>query len=136
MAISKYNIQNLPNVIEGLPVVQDEEKAVHCLMNEKVPIARYEFGYSMMPILRSGQFCKIRPLEHNEEAKVGDALFCKVNNVIGTHMVLCKSKIDQNRIWYLIGMTDMQPIGWTDCIFGIATAMDHIVEPTFNRFFG
>ena len=127
----KYKIlkpDKIPTVLQDCPVVQDVPKAVECLVENKVTIARYEYGNSMMPILRSGQFCKIRPLDIGEQAEVGDALFCYVNGYVGTHMVLTKSNIDPNRTWYLIGMTNMQPLGWTSMVFGIATAMDVLVE--------
>lgn len=139
-----YPLEAVPSVIDGLPVVQDIEKAMHSLVDHKVPIARFEFGDSMRPILSSGQFCKITPIDNEEDIKIGDALFCEVNGYVGTHMVLLKSHIDEDKTWYLIGMTDMEPIGWTSNIFGIATAMNHYVRPHHQnatafgrgRFFG
>lgn len=127
MEFKTLKIDSLPPVLDGYPIVQDIEKAVKCLKEEKVPIARYEFGYSMMPILRSGQFCKITPFETDDEIEVGDALFCNVNGYVGTHMVLVKSKIDPDNIWYLIASTDGTPLGWTDTVYGKATAMNTIV---------
>lgn len=128
MAFKILKIDSLPHVLDDYPIVQDIEKAITCLIKEKVPIARYEFGHSMMPILRSGQFCKITPFENDDEIEVGDALFCNVNGYVGTHMVLVKSKIDPDKIWYLIGSTDGTPLGWTDTVYGKATAMNTIVN--------
>lgn len=127
-SMKKIAFENIPSVIDGFPVVQDIEKAVQCLTDDKVYICRYEFGDSMMPILRSGQFCAIHPLEDGEEPNIGDAVFCSVSGYVGTHMVLNKSKIDPNKTWYMIGTTDMTPIGWTDEIYGIANAMDVLVS--------
>ena len=124
----KIEYNKIPVILGDYPVVQDAFRAVECLRTNKVPIARYEYGNSMMPILRSGQFCVIKPLEHDEEANIGDAVFCYVNGYLGTHMVLMKSKIDPEKTWYLIGMTNTQPIGWTKNIFGIANALNVIVE--------
>ena len=139
-----FDYEKIPNVIEGLPVVQDIEKAIDCLVNQKIPIARFEFGNSMMPILSSGQFCKISPVDHHTEINVGDALFCDVNGYVGTHMVLLKSQIDPDNTWYMIGMTDMQPIGWTKTVYGVANAINYAVATypktiaavSSGRFFG
>ena len=116
--------------IEGIPIVQNIADAISMLTVENKPIVRYEFGNSMMPILRSGQFCLIKPLQENEEINIGDSVFCNVDGYVGTHMVILKSATDRDNTWYLIGTSSMHVIGWTDVVYGKATGIPYIVDET------
>lgn len=129
----RYNIDSLPFAIDNVAVVQDIEEAVDTLTIRKLPIVRFEFGTSMMPMLKSGQFCKISPVENVNDINIGDALFCDVNGYVGTHMVWMKSQINPNETWFLIGTTRMELIGWTKTVYGIATAIDHVVDEQKNE---
>lgn len=58
-------------------------------------------GNSMVPIIRSGQRCKIRPIGDNEEIKKGDIVLCKVKGKEYLHLVVAvnnkKYQIGNNR---------------------------------------
>lgn len=106
--------------INGIIVKNNANDALEYIKRGE-QVARFEYGDSMSPILLSGEYCILTPLKENEEANVGDAVFCEVNGCLMTHMVIMKSKsAKNNKLYYLIGSTDMQIFGWTDKIFAFA----------------
>lgn len=121
-----HSEDNIPLEIEGIDVVQNEPIAIDCL-EKKETIARFEFGDSMLPFLKSGQFCKLVPLAEDETVEVGDIVTSVINNSLNTHMVGMKKEIN-GETWYLIVTSNWQLIGWTDKILAKAYGMDHIVD--------
>lgn len=102
----------------NLPIVQDAFDAI-ARLKDGISIARYEFGDSMEPILEDGQFCEISPID-GKDLKVGDAVFCRVDGIVGTHMIIMISDADPANRWYAIGTSDLDLIGWTREVFGIS----------------
>lgn len=45
------------------------------------------FGQSMTPILKSGQVCKVEPVNSETELKKNDIVLCKVNGHIYLHKI-------------------------------------------------
>lgn len=125
--MQKYNKQNIPLEIDGIPVVQDTTEACLALMEGK-QVARYEFGDSMKPLLSSGQFCKLIPLASNEEANIGDIVFALVSGTPSTHMVWMKSREEDGTCNYLISTSRGGFLGWTKNIIAKAYGIPHIVE--------
>lgn len=107
-----------PHFINDVNVVNDIEEAVEWLkMGRKV--ARFEFGDSMMPILKSGEYCLIEPLNDLNNVNIGDTVLCEVNGYLMTHMVIMKSNTAKDSPYFLIGSTSMYLYGWTNKIYGI-----------------
>ena len=59
---------NSPKEIDGIEVVQDINEAVKAI-NEGRTVCRYEWGDSMTPILRHGEYAKLIPISENTEIK-------------------------------------------------------------------
>ena len=74
---------NSPKEIDGIEVVQDINEAVKAT-NEGRTVCRYEYGDSMTPILRHGEYAKLIPISENTEIKRGDAVLCKLDNEYDT----------------------------------------------------
>ena len=107
--------------IHNIPVITDELVAV-ALLKDKKTITRYEYGDSMSPILLSGEFALITPINDINELDIGDAVFCNVNGILMTHMILAKDKVNG----FLISSTDGYEFGWTHEIFGKAESWKKI----------
>lgn len=122
---------NEPSEINGVVVENDANEAL-AMIKKGREVARYEFGESMMPILKSGEYCILRPLLGNQEANIGDAVFCEVDGYLMTHMVIMKSNSAKNhKPYYLIGDTSYTNVfGWTDKVY--ATAHGTNVIQNFN----
>lgn len=70
------------------------------------------FGYSMLPILKSGS---LLTFIKSETYSIGDIVFCKVKgNYIDAHKI---TKIDTNK-GYLIANNHGFENGWTKMIYG------------------
>lgn len=112
---------------EDLPIIQGVMASIAHLKNN-LSIARYEWGASMSPILESGQFCKIEPI-NNRELKIGDAVFCKTEFSAGTHMIVMISCADPQKRLYAIGTSGLTIIDWVErkSIYGISTALPYKV---------
>lgn len=124
----EYKENNIPESIDGIEVIQEEFMACECLSNGR-EVVRYEFGDSMFPILKSGQFCKLTPLKKGEEVNVGDCVFSLINGTPNTHMVWQKIKTYEG-IWYCIATTQGSVMGWTQEILAKAKGIPHIVKQT------
>ena len=107
-----------PEFINGIKVINSPHLAID-MLNNGIELARFEFGNSMSPKLLSGEYCILKPLKNGEEANVGDAVFCKVNGIVMTHMVLSKKNKD-SKVEYLISDTYGNIYGWTSEIYAIA----------------
>ena len=73
-------------------------------------------GNSMTPIIKSGQQVELEPCTW-EQAKVGDAVFCKVRGMITTHLVTAKNEKKGCRISNNHGHVN----GWTKQVYGKVT---------------
>ena len=98
-------------------IQNDAFEAIKALKQGKW-VARFEFGESMMPLLKNGEYAVLEPYKEGI-VEQGDAVFCQVNGYIMTHMVLMISKI-QDKPMYLIGGPDLSIYGWTDTVFAKA----------------
>ena len=132
--MEKYKVFiDSPKVIEGVNVFNDEDEALEHLLNgEKV--ARFEYGDSMSPILESGQYCVLSPIKSLDEVNIGDAVFCRVNGYLMTHMVLMKSNSSSNTPKFLISSSGLSVYGWTDEIFAIAKGIDFFEKPRVEEY--
>lgn len=122
---------NSPKEIDGIEVVQDINEAVKAT-NEGRTVCRYEYGDSMTPILRHGEYAKLIPISENTEIKRGDAVLCKLDNEYDfsapfymTHMVWEISNSSYNgKPWYKIGSSSTSIYGWTQDIYALAVGMN------------
>lgn len=114
-----------PSTLQGLKVIQDIEEVVSTLKQGET-VARFEYGSSMRPIFESGQYARLRKLGQDEQAEIGDAVFCKVCGYWMTHMVWMKNRATG---YYLIGSSSGEMYGWTNEVLAIATPMPFIEEP-------
>lgn len=113
-----------PTTIHGIRVVQDEEEARKALMNGET-VCRFEYGKSMEPILRNGEYAKLTPITNVDEIKRGDAVFCRVHGVLMTHMVWEISDCSYNgEKWFKIGSSMSSIFGWTNEVYAIARGMN------------
>lgn len=125
-------IDDLPETLDGLDVIQEEEIAKECLMNGQT-IARFEFGDSMSPFLVSGQFAKLVPLSKNDTIKECDCVTSVINGVLNTHMVWkIKEQEDGSRL-YCIASSSGHVMGWTDTILAKAIPMNYTVVKGGHR---
>lgn len=122
---------SFPNEIDGIKVVQDEVTVAKCLNNGE-KICRFEWGDSMRPILRHGEYAVVIPISEYglDNIKRGDAVFCKMSDINGnsyymTHMVweISYSGYD-GAPWFKIGSSNNSIYGWTQDILGYAKGMD------------
>ena len=122
---------NNPKEIDGIEVVQDINEAVKAI-NEGRTVCRYEWGDSMTPILRHGEYAKLIPISKNTEIKRGDAVLCKLDNEYDsstpfymTHMVWEISNSSYNgKPWYKIGSSSTSIYGWTQDIYALAVGIN------------
>lgn len=123
--------------LDGIRVVQDEEEAAKALANGET-VCRFEYGDSMHPILRHGEYAKLTPVTDKSQVKRGDAVFCRMPPFKGegmsegylmTHMVWEISDCGHDgELWFKIGSTSTSIYGWTKDILAIATGMNYADE--------
>lgn len=101
---------------DNVKVVNDIEEAVKELEKGN-EIARFEFGNSMHPILKDGEYGIVVPI-NIADVNVGDAVLCEVNGQLMTHMVMMVSDSACDGRYVLIGNTWMQFYGWTNKVYG------------------
>ena len=70
------------------------------------PVIIYPRGNSMTPRIKSGDQCRVRPLEDNEPTK-GDIVLCRVNRKEYLHLVISVRKES-----YQIGNNHGRTNGW------------------------
>ena len=87
MKIENTKYVKSPKHINGITVVNDIVEAVNELKKGNT-IARFEYGDSMMPILKNGEYGIATPIQSLEDVSVGDAVVCEVNGHLMTHMVM------------------------------------------------
>ena len=124
---------NAPSEINGVKVYNDIFEALKHLKNNE-QVARFEYGESMYPILKSGEYCILTPIKNLSDVNVGDAVFCNVNGYYMTHMVILKSESAYDKPKFLIGDTRFNFYGWTDEIFAKAKGTDKLEKPVDAEF--
>ena len=72
-------IVNFPKEINGVRVVQSTEEVVEALAKGET-VCRYEWGDSMTPVLKNGEYANLTPIKDINEVQRGDAVFCKYCN--------------------------------------------------------
>ena len=115
----------IPSSLDGLLVIQDPSKVINCVKNHN-HCCRFEFGNSLYPILKSGQFCELIPISDGI-IDTGDIVFCKVNGVYMTHMV----EIVNNATGYCkIVDTQGNCYGWAkkEDVYALAGPMEHVMS--------
>jgi len=128
----KKEIVNQPEEINGIRVVQDEKEILSALQNGET-IMHYEFGNSLFPILKSGEYCRIRPIGEitvgiDKELIIGKPVFChfvypiKEGGYGDFYMVhRCTEIIERDgELYFRIEGTDGTNFGWTKDVYGIA----------------
>ena len=70
-------IVNFPQEINGIRVVQSDEEVVKALKNGET-VCRYEWGDSMTPVLKNGEYANLTPIKDINEVQRGDAVFCRM----------------------------------------------------------
>lgn len=122
---------SFPKELNGIKVVQDEYEVAKCLNNGE-RICRFEWGDSMQPILRHGEYATVIPINEYKLSNIkrGDAVFCKMTDENGnyyymTHMVweISNSGYD-DKPWFKIGSSASSIYGWTQDILGYAKGMN------------
>ena len=103
-------------------VIQDIEEAIEHFKKNQDCIARFEFGNSMSPILESGEYCVLKPIQYYSQPQsiLGKAVLCIVNSHPMTHMVWNISTSSANGVYYLIGDSHGNIYGWTNQVFAVA----------------
>lgn len=121
-----------PTTIDGIRVVQDEKEVLEALSKGET-VCRFEWGDSMHPILKNGEYAKLIPIKDLSEVKRGDAVFCKIKDEENggeyymTHMVweISTSSHDGNeKPWFKIGSSMFSIFGWTQDVYAIAVGMN------------
>jgi hypothetical protein len=120
---------NRPDTLDGLRVVDDGEDILQALQNGET-VMHWEFGNSMFPYLKSGEYCKIRPIASIDEVNIGDAVFCTFRGAY--HMVhQCTNKYERDgHVYCQISTTSGTVYGWTDEVWGIAESTNVFQEWT------
>lgn len=125
--MKKETFVDNPETIDGFKVVNDENEILKCLQNNET-IMHYEFGDSLFPILKSGEYCRIRPTKPKDVRK-GDPVFCSFDYIHPeTHteekayMVhRCTDIYNRDGVLYFkIETTGGYCYGWTKDVYGIA----------------
>jgi hypothetical protein len=118
-------IVNFPKEIQGVRVVETDEEVVEALEKGEA-VCRYEWGDSMTPVLKNGEYAILTPIKDISEVQRGDAVFCKMpEGYYMTHMVWEISRCGHNgRPWFKIGSTGTSIYGWTQDVLAIAKGTD------------
>lgn len=135
MDIIYLSLMTKDKKIKGYLVVQDEAEAAKCLANGQA-VSRFEYGDSMQPILRNGEYAILHPITDINAVKRGDAVFCRFgdgdNSYYMTHMVadILESPKTHEK-FFAIESTDGYRFGWTPYILAIAESTG-IIEPPLS----
>ena len=128
-------IVNFPQEINGIRVVQSDEEVVKALKNGET-VCRYEWGDSMTPVLKNGEYANLTPIKDINEVQRGDAVFCVLHDDMGgswpmVHQVWEISDASHTgKLWFKIGSTGTSVFGWTNEVYGIAKGTDIFQEFT------
>ena len=120
---------NRPHDVDGYRVVDDGEEIKQALLNGET-VMHWEFGNSMFPFLKSGEYCLIHPINSPDEVNVGNPVFCTFKGAY--HMVhRCTDKYERDGItYYQISTTDGRVYGWTNEVWGVAESTNVFQEWT------
>lgn len=133
--MEKQYVKN-PTELLGVPVIPlSREHELILALSQKKSAARFEYGDSLSPMVRSGEYCILRPVSEADEIKVGDIVFCLVQTIDGqkfymTHMVLNISSSGHDKTkWYQIGSSWGEIFGWSNKILAKAEGTNIFVAP-------
>lgn len=129
---------NNPTEILGEKVIQDNREILESLI-KGIPCCKFEWGNSLYPIIRDGEYVRILPINLNnnfalDRIKVGDVVFCEFATADGEpfymiHMVTAISYAHySNKPWFKIGSTHGETYGWTQKIYGLCYGTDYIQQ--------
>lgn len=138
--MEKKYVKN-PTELLGVPVIPlSREHELILALSQKKTVARFEYGDSLSPIVRSGEYCILKPVSEDDEIKVGDIVFCLVRTIDGqkfymTHMVLniCSSGHDKTK-WYQIGSSWGEIFGWSNKILAKAEGTNVFEAPMGDEY--
>ena len=118
-------IVNFPKEINGVRVVESELETIQAIKNGET-VCRYEWGDSMTPVLKNGEYAILTPIKDINEVQRGDAVFCRMpEGYYMTHMVWEISRCGHDgRPWFKIGSTGSSIYGWTQDVLAIAKGTD------------
>lgn len=129
-------IVDCPERIDGVRVIQDDEEYMVEALENGEAVCRFEWGNSMDPVLKHGEYAILTPIRDTSEVHRGDAVFCRMTDENGnsyymTHMVweISRSSHD-GRPWFKIGSTMASIYGWTQDVLAIARGTDCIQKVT------
>lgn len=117
-----------PERLDGFRVVSDGEEIRQALIAGE-SVMHWEYGNSMFPILKSGEYCLIRPAAPSD-VNIGDPVFCTFKGKY--HMVhRCTDKYERDGVTFCqISTTDGRVYGWTNEIWGVAESTNVFQEWT------
>ena len=127
-------IVNNPREIDGIKVAKNYDEVMEALKNNE-QVMHFEFGDSMKPLLKSGEYALIKPCVPFD-VKRGDAVFCVLSDSVGNrypmvHQVWEISNASHDGgLWFKIGSTMSTIFGWTQDVYGIAKGTDIYQEIT------
>lgn len=125
-------VEGNPEEIGSIRVIQNYEEIYNALSNGE-SVMHWEFGDSMFPILLSGEYCLISPIDDQSQVNEGDAVFCRMGKEhFMVHRVIEKFTREFGGspiTFYKIGTTSGYVYGWTHEVFGIAQPTGYIKVP-------
>lgn len=100
----------------------DEYETMEKALKEGKSIVHWEEGHSLYPIIKSREYCLVKPIKSVDEIKIGDCVFCIVRGYYMIHRVTDIINHPIEGKWFKIGDTWDTTFGWTQKILGIATS--------------
>lgn len=110
-------VRTHPKYIGDIEVINDSAAAITALTKQHKSVARFEFGDSMYPLLISGEYAIIEPVD-TKPLSVGTIVFCNVHGFDMTHMIVEITSVDGEPS-YIIGDTHGYVFGKASEIYGI-----------------
>lgn len=127
---------NNPEKINDIRVAKNYDEVMEAMRNHE-SVMYYEFGDSLYPLVRSGEYVHITPCVPID-VKRGDVVFCILEDRAGNecpmvHQVWEISNASHTgELWFKIGSTMSTIFGWTTRVYGIARGTDVFQENILN----
>ena len=121
----KNVIKGNVNEIQGIKVSTDDTEMTNELISGR-SVYHWEYGVSLFPLIRSGEYCKISPIKDVNDIRTGDVVYCFIRSREGikipmVHMVTKISDASYSKEkWFEIGDTRGFVFGWSNEILGKA----------------
>lgn len=96
--------------------------AMEKALSEGKSVLHWEEGNSLYPIIKSREYCLVKPIKNIDDVNVGDCVFCIVRGYHMIHRVTDIITHENEGKWFKIGDTWDTTFGWTRNILGIATS--------------